>query len=93
MNTFQNTPSFDERQKMTDLLCWQKYLTGVYNTYCCETETLSVRNCLCTLLQEEHRIQEEIFREMQTRGWYEPEKAEETKVNSAKQKFAKSVTV
>lgn len=92
MNIFDHQ-TLDERQKLTDLLCSQKYLTGVYNTYCCESETPAVRNCLFSILQEEHRIQEEIFRELQTHGGYAPEKAEETKINAEKQKFAQSAKV
>ena len=80
--------SFDEEQKLTDLLSTQKFLTGAYNSYYCEAATGEVKSCLSSILQDEHRIQEEIFNEMNNRGWYPVEKAEDTKLNSAKQKFS-----
>ena len=87
------TPAFNEEQKMTDLLSSEKYMTSVYNTYCCESATPAVKNCLCSLLQDEHRMQDELFCEMSTRGWYTVEKAEDQKLNSAKQQFGQNVTV
>ncbi|MBQ7335247.1 MAG: spore coat protein [Clostridia bacterium] len=85
--------SMNDEEKLTDLLSTQKFLTGVYNTYCCEAATVAVKNCLNSILEDEHRIHEEIFNEMTARGWYQTEKAEEAKINSTKQKFAQKVTV
>ena len=79
---------WNEEQKLTDLLSTQKFLTGAYNSYYCEAATGAVKNCLASILQDEHRIQEEIFNEMNNRGWYPLEKAEEAKLNSTKQKFS-----
>ena len=84
--------AFNEQQRMTDLLSTQKFLTGAYNSYCCEAATNTVKNCLSSILQDEHRIQEDIFNEMSSRGWYPVEKAEEAKIASAKQKFSQSAT-
>ena len=84
--------TLDEKQRITDLLSSEKYMTGAYNTFCCEASTGAVKSCLNSLLQDEHRIQEEIFNAMSTRGMYPTEKAEETKINAAKQQFAKDVT-
>ncbi len=87
------TPRFDEKQKMTDLLSSQKFLTSVYNSYCCESATGAVKNCLSSILADEHQIQQEIFSEMSNRGWYTLEKADDTKIASAKQKFSPSHSV
>ena len=83
----------NEQQKLNDLLTSQKYLTGVYNSYCNEAATGAVRSALTSILSDEHRIQEEIFTEMSTRGYYPLEKAEENKISSTKQKFAQKATV
>ena len=88
----QSCTPMTEQEQMTDLLSSEKFLTGVYNTYCCEASTGAVRQALCSILQDEHRIQEEIFSEMNTRGWYPLEKAEEAKINSTKQKFSQNIT-
>jgi hypothetical protein len=38
-------------------------------------------------------MQEEIFNQMSSKGYYQVEMAEATKVSAAKQKFAQTVTV
>ena len=90
METMQNVRMTD-REKTVDALNAQKFITGVYNTYYCEGATPDVRNTLSRILDDEHRIHEEIFGEMSARGWYTLEKAEDTKLNAAKQSFAKNV--
>ena len=88
-----NPQSYNEQQKLTDLLSSEKYLASVYNSACCESATPVVKSCLCALLQDEHRIGDRIFGEMSSRGWYPVEKAEDTKLNAARQKFEANVTV
>ncbi|MBQ8311283.1 MAG: spore coat protein [Clostridia bacterium] len=90
---FNQSQRMNDQEKMTDLLTTQKFLTSMYNSYCCEAATPSVRSSLSSLLQDTHRMQEQTFNEMSTRGWYQTEKAEETKVNAAKQKFGSTVSV
>lgn len=89
----ENMKKMTEKELMTDLLSSEKFLTGVYNTYCCEAATSTVKSALMSLLQDVHRMQEEIFGEMSKRGWYQLEKAEEQKLNSEKQKFSQMATV
>lgn len=90
---FNQNTRMNDQEKMADLLSSQKFLTGVYNTYCCEAATPAVRSSLCALLQDAHGAQMETFTEMSKRGWYRVETAEETKVNEAKQKFGSTVGV
>ena len=92
MNYTQST-SMTEQQSMADLLSSEKFMTAIYNNFCCECATPAVKNCLCSLLQDEHRMQDRIFHEMSERGWYAVEKAEEQKINAARMKFEKNVTV
>ncbi len=79
--------SFDDKAMAMDLLNSQKALSGDYNTFLSESATGEVKNCLLQILKEEHEIQDEIFGEMSTRGWYPTPKAEDTKINEAKTKF------
>ena len=85
--------SMNEKQMMTDLLCSQKFVTGVYNTYCNEASTSAMRSCLSSILQDEHRMQEELFNEMSAKGYYKVEMSEETKLNAEKQKFSQMASV
>ena len=83
-----NSNPFDDEARMTDLLNSQKHITGVYNSYLCETETEAVKKCLSGILMDEHRIQNEIFDKMQKNGWYQTEKAEEAKLMETRMKYA-----
>ena len=85
--------SMSEEQMLNDLLSSQKFLTGEYNSYCCEASTGAVKSCLMSILEDEHRIQEEIFNSLHARGWYPIEAAEDGKLSQTKQTFSQAVTV
>jgi spore coat protein CotF len=40
-----------------------------------------------SILEDEHQIQHDLFKDMLQRGWYQVEQADTNKVNQAKQKF------
>lgn len=85
--------SFDEKQRLTDLLSSQKFIAGVCNSNLSESATPEVVNCFRNILLDEHRIQHEIFEEMSSRGLYSTEKAPEEKLNQTKQKYKQKTTV
>ena len=87
------TQNMNEQQTMMDLLSSQKYLTGMYQSFGNECATPDVRGCMFSILEEEQRISEEIFSQMNSRGYYPVEKAEDTKIDQAKQKFGTKTTV
>lgn len=89
----QGQTPFQTEQTMLDLLSSQKYLTGMYNSFCSEAASGTVRSSLMSILQDEHRIAEEIFNEMNVRGYYPVTRAEEKKISDAKNKFGSTVTV
>ena len=86
----QSTTEMNEKAVLTDLLSTQKFITGAYNTFCCEAAEPTVRNCLMSVLEDEHRIQAELFNTMNQKGFYKVQKAEEAKLTAAKQQFAKN---
>lgn len=88
-----NQCQMTDKEQITDLLTTQKHLTSTYNTYCNEAATPELRQCLLTILRDEHSVAEELFNTMSTRGWYTVEKAEDTKVKTAKDQFAQYATV
>lgn len=83
---------FTEQDKATDLLQSEKYLAGCYNSYLLESATPEVKQCLSGLLNDTHSMQQRLFEDMNSRGWYPVTKAEDQKVMSAKQKFAMKVS-
>ncbi len=83
-----NNTCFTDREMMDDVLSSQKFITEGYNSSANEAAESAVKNAMMSILDEEHTIQHEVFTEMQSRGWYQPEKAEQTKVNETKSKYA-----
>jgi len=79
--------TFSDKHIMTDLLSSQKFETGGYNTSANECACPNLRSDIMNILNDEHQIQSEIFTEMQKRGWYPTEAAEQNKINQVKQKF------
>lgn len=80
--------SFDEKQMLFDVLNSQKHVTAVYNSGVLEAATPAVRNCLMEILTEEFGIQQQIFTELSNRGYYPVEKAQDTKINETREKYA-----
>ncbi len=78
---------FGDRDMMTDALSSQKFITEIYNTYANEAAAENIKDEFMSILAEEHQIQHELFTEMQKRGWYQMENAEQQKIDQAKQKF------
>lgn len=83
--------TFDEKQMLGDVLNTQKYVTSVYNSDLLECATPDLKDCFRRIFEEEHSIQEEIFTEMSNRGYYPVEKAQDVKVDAAKQKYGQLV--
>lgn len=83
----QTQQKLDDKTMMDDSLCSEKEITANYNLTANECATPNIRTEIMNILNEEHQIQAEIFTEMQSRGWYPVEAAEQQKVDKAKQKF------
>ena len=83
---------FTEKEQMSDLLQSEKHLTGCYNSYLLESATPEVKRCLSSLLGDTHTMQEQLFEEMNSRGYYPVTRAEEQKISAAKQKFGAMVS-
>ena len=79
----------NDQEMMTDALATQKFVTSNYNSFANECATPNVRNEILSILSEEHKIQSNIFIEMQKRNWYQVAPAEQPKIDTAKQKFVK----
>ena len=93
MNCTQSNCTFGEKETMHDCLDTEKYLIGIYQTALTEAATPEVVQTLTDLLSDNFRMQQQLFREMNSRGWYPVTKAEEQKIAQMKQKFAASVAI
>jgi spore coat protein CotF len=75
-----------EQQILQDSLMSEKQMCGAYNTFAGECANDQLRGAMLNILTDEHRIQADIFKDMQTRGWYQVEQADQQKIQQTKQK-------
>lgn len=76
-----------EKEMLQDSLISQKLLTDSYNTFAGECTSEQLRNTFLSILDEEHKIQADLFCDMQTNGWYQTEPADQQKIQKVRQKF------
>ncbi len=80
--------TISEKELLNDFLMTQKQMTSSYNTYAGECVNTQLKNTFLNILDEEHKIQTDIFSDMQAKGWYQVETADQTKITQTKQKLA-----
>ena len=77
-----------EKEILQDGLISQKLITESYNTFAGECVNEQLRGAFLNILDDEHRIQADMFCTMQSNGWYQVEPADQQKVQQARQKFS-----
>jgi spore coat protein CotF len=77
-----------DKEIMDDILSSQKMITGTYNTFTNECVNQQLRTDFLNILREEHNLQQSVFDQMLTRGWYAPAAAEQQKVSTTYTKFS-----
>jgi spore coat protein CotF len=87
-NMNQVTQLMGDKEMLQDSLISQKHLTESYNTYAGECVSEQLRGAFLSILDDEHRIQADIFCDLQSNGWYKVEPAEQQKIQQAKQKYS-----
>lgn len=81
--------TFDDREKMQDILDSQKYIAEQYNCCAGECSDEAKKDKLMNILAQEHEMQFQIFSEMKRHGWCVGEPADKNDVSSARQRFEK----
>ena len=76
-----------DKEMLTDALTAEKFLCSAYNTYASEAGTPEVHQAMMSLLNDTHSIQSDVWTEMNSRGWYPTEKAEDQKLQQEKTKY------
>ncbi|MEG0035509.1 MAG: spore coat protein [Oscillospiraceae bacterium] len=80
-----------EKDILQDCLSSQKFAAANYNTFAGECANEQLRNAFLNILDDEHRIQADIFTDMNTNGWYPTQPADQQKVQQTKQKFSAAI--
>jgi spore coat protein CotF len=78
---------FKDKEILNDALIGEKQICASYNTFAGECSSEQLKNAFLNILDDTHSIQYGIFRDMQSRGWYQVEQAEKQKIQQAKQKL------
>lgn len=82
----------DDKESAEDLLTSEKAIIGAYSQLLCESATPAVKRSIMSILDEEYKVQEELFAVMNKKGWYPVEGADDTKISQTKQKFSDAVS-
>ncbi|MDR2606190.1 MAG: spore coat protein [Oscillospiraceae bacterium] len=78
---------FKDKEILNDALIGEKQICSAYNTFAGECSCEQLKNAFLSVLDDTHRIQYSLFRDMQSRGWYPTEQAEKQKIQQTKQKL------
>lgn len=81
------TATYNDRDRVNDLLASEKYLTEGYNVSTFEATNPQLQNTLRNILSETHRNRETLYQAMDQRGWYKSEQADQQQITQAYNKF------
>jgi spore coat protein CotF len=77
-----------EKDILQDCLSSEKFISSNYNTYAGECVCEQLRSAFLNILDDEHRIQADIFNNMSSKGWYPVQPADQQELQQTKQKFS-----
>ena len=78
----------NDQERMTDFICSEKKMSANYDTYASECVNLALRDYFLNILNQSHQTQSDLFRMAQSKGWYQVEQAQASKVSQAYTKFS-----
>ncbi len=84
----QNMKTLTEKEILQDCLSSQKFTTSNLNTWAGECVCEQLRSAFLNILDDEHRIQADIFNDMSSKGWYPTQPADQQQLQQVKQKFS-----
>ena len=72
---------------MQDMLMLEKGVCDLYMHGAIESSSVNINEAFRCALNESLQMQDEIYKKMEQKGWYQTEQAEQNKIDSVKQKF------
>jgi len=88
INPAQCAQIMGEKEILQDSIISQKLISDSYNTFAGECVNEQLRGAFLNILDDEHRIQADIFCCMQKNGWYQTEPAEQQKLQQTRLKYS-----
>ncbi|MBP1926562.1 spore coat protein CotF [Sedimentibacter acidaminivorans] len=90
-NNMASNSSYGEKEVLNEALSTEKSSTGTYNTFVNECANPQLRSDLMQILNNTHKMQADIFNEIQSKGMYQLCQAQQQKISQAKQKYSQQV--
>lgn len=78
----------DDRNLMQDILLLEKGVCDLYMHGAIESSTQNINQTFKTALNESLTMQDDIYKKMESKGWYQTEQAQQDKIDTLKQKFS-----
>ena len=78
----------DDRNLMQDILLLEKGVCDLYMHGAIESSTQNINQTFKTALNESLTMQDDIYKKMEAKGWYQTENAQQDKIDNLKQKFS-----
>ena len=78
----------DDRNLMQDILLLEKGVCDLYMHGAIESSTQNINQTFKTALNDSLCMQDDIYRKMESKGWYQTEQAQQDKIDTLKQKFS-----
>ena len=75
---------------MQDMLMLEKGVCDLYMHGAIESSSVNINETFRCALNDSLQMQDEIYKKMEQKGWYQTEQAEQNKIDSVKQKFSNS---
>ena len=78
----------DDRNLMENMLILEKGVCDLFLHGAIESSTQNVHAAFTDSLNNSLKMQDQIYLKMQAKGWYPSEQADQSKLNTVKQKFS-----
>ena len=76
-----------DKNLMQDILMLEKGVCDLYMHGSIESSTQNINQTFKSALNESLCMQDDIYQKMQAKGWYTAEQADQSKIDTLKQKF------
>ncbi|MBR2133889.1 MAG: spore coat protein [Eubacterium sp.] len=77
-----------DKNLMQDILMLEKGVCDLYMHGSIESSTQNINQAFKSALNESLCMQDTVYQQMKSKGWYQTEQAEQEKIDTLKQKFS-----
>ena len=78
----------NDQERITDMILTEKKMSTNYNTFASECVDDQLRDEYLKILNQSHMTQTALFKQAQSKGWYQVEQAPSSKISQAYTKFS-----